>query len=63
MKGKVPAGRVYVPGYTKEDGSVVRGYYRDAPSGGNAPPTTSTAAQRQAAQAIRRGGPVRSKKS
>jgi hypothetical protein len=54
VKPKVPAGRVFVPGYTKEDGTLVKGYYRQAGSGGNAPPTTSTAAQRQAQQALRR---------
>lgn len=51
MKPKVPAGKVYVPGYTKEDGTVVKGYYRDAGRGG--PPTVQSAVQRQAAQALK----------
>lgn len=54
MKPRVPSGRVYVPGYTKEDGTQVKGYYRQAGRGG--PPTThTTAAQRQAQQALRKG--------
>ena len=52
MKGRVPAGRIYVPGYTKEDGTQVKGYYRQPGRGG--PPTVqTTAAQRQAQQALK----------
>jgi hypothetical protein len=51
VKPKVPTGKVYVPGYTKEDGTVVKAYYRDAGRGG--PPTTQTAVQRQAAGALK----------
>lgn len=59
-KGNVPAGGGYVAGYTKADGTVVKGYWREGPSGGGARPT---AAQAQAQAAIKRGGAVRSRKS
>lgn len=54
-KGRVPAAGTYVPPYTKSDGTRVNGYYRGAPSGGGVAPT---AAQAQAARAVKRGGPV-----
>lgn len=53
MKAKVPAGRVYVPGYTKEDGTQVQGYYRQAGRGGAPPTTNASAVQRQAKDALR----------
>ena len=52
----------YVAGYTKSDGTQVRGYYRDVPPGGTPPRPQLTSAQEQAQQAIRRGGAVRSKR-
>jgi len=47
--------RVWVPGYTKEDGTLVKGYWRSNRPAPRGPSGTRTQAQLQAREALRKG--------
>lgn len=62
-KRLVPSERVWVPGYTKDDGTQVKGYYRSSgPGGGGVQPRTTPQSDRTT-QLIRASARVGKRKS
>jgi hypothetical protein len=58
-QGRAAQTRTWVPGYTKQDGTRVDGYYRGAPSGPGVQPSSQQARVREA---MRESKPVTRRK-